>query len=162
LYSFLWLENSQFSRYIFISNSVLLHPFTDLKNFTSPSCILIQPYLIFITQDSLPCNNMDTAIISWNSNIVSDLVFLLSGLEIVPLPSFFSALQLGVSFGLLNNLPPFFSPSEADYVVSEQFGFLRCEVVGLTPNPQPGGPGYPSSSGSYPLTCPARVTLPPA
>jgi hypothetical protein len=25
------------------------------------------------------------------------------------LASFFSALQLGVSFGLLNNLPPFFS-----------------------------------------------------
>jgi hypothetical protein len=47
-----------------------------------------------------------------------------------------SALQLVVSFGLLNNLPPFFSPSEADYLVSEQFGF-----VGLTLNPQPGGPG---------------------
>jgi hypothetical protein len=30
------------------------------------------------------------------------------------------------------------------------------------PTPQPGGPGYPSSSGSYPLTCPERVTLPVA
>jgi hypothetical protein len=28
----------------------------------------------------------------------------------IPLPSFPSALQLRVSFGLLNNLPPFFSP----------------------------------------------------
>jgi hypothetical protein len=36
---------------------------------------------------------------------------------------FFSALQLRVSFGLLNSLPPFFSPSEADYLVSEQFSF---------------------------------------
>jgi hypothetical protein len=26
------------------------------------------------------------------------------------------------------------------------------------PNPQPGGPGYSSSSGSYPLICPAWVT----
>jgi hypothetical protein len=43
-------------------------------------------------------------------------------------------LQLGVSFGLLNNLPPFFT-SDADNVVSEQFSFLRCEVVTLTPNP---------------------------
>jgi hypothetical protein len=45
--------------------------------------------------------------------------------------------------------------------------FLRCEVVSLTPNPQPGGPGYPSSPGPYTLTCPAWValsvaTLPPA
>jgi hypothetical protein len=40
--------------------------------------------------------------------------------------------------------------------------FLRCEVVSLTPNPQPGGPGYPSLSGSYPLTCPAWVALPVA
>jgi hypothetical protein len=40
------------------------------------------------------------------------------------LSSFLSALQLKVSFGLLNNLPPFFSPSEADYVVSEQLVFM--------------------------------------
>jgi hypothetical protein len=39
------------------------------------------------------------------------------------IPSFLPALQLGVSSGLLNNLPPFFSPSEADYLVSEQFSF---------------------------------------
>jgi hypothetical protein len=51
-------------------------------------------------------------------------------------PSFLSALQLGVSFGLLNNLPPFFSPSEADYVVSEQFSFygVRLTASSLTPN----------------------------
>jgi hypothetical protein len=63
------------------------------------------------------------------------------------LPSFLSALQLGASFGLLNNLPQFFSLSEADYLVSEQFSFYG-EVVSLKPNPQPGGPGYSSSSGS--------------
>jgi hypothetical protein len=39
------------------------------------------------------------------------------------IPSFLSALQLGVSFGLLNNLPPFFSPSEADDVASHQLIF---------------------------------------
>jgi hypothetical protein len=44
---------------------------------------------------------------------------------------------------------------------------LLYAVVSVTPNPQPGGPGYPSSSGSYHLTCPAWVpltvaTLPPA
>jgi hypothetical protein len=30
------------------------------------------------------------------------------------------------------------------------------------PNPQPGGPGYPSSSDPYPLTCSAWVALPVA
>jgi hypothetical protein len=35
-------------------------------------------------------------------------------------------------------------------------------VVSLRPNPQPGGPGYPSSSGSYPFTCPAWLPLPVA
>jgi hypothetical protein len=46
---------------------------------------------------------------------------------------------------------PFIPSSEADYL-----------VVSLMPNPQPGGPGYPSSSGSHPLTCPAWVTIPVA
>jgi hypothetical protein len=111
-----------------------------------------------------------------------------------------SALQLRVSFGLLNNQPPFlsvlhlfrrssvewyneevrrmwmeeamahlfplifhsFHPSEADNVVPEQFSFYGVRLYSLTPNPQLGGPGYPSSSGSYPLTCPAWVTLPVA
>jgi hypothetical protein len=50
-------------------------------------------------------------------------------------PFFLSALQLGVSSGLLNNLPPFFSPSEADYVVSEQFSFYGLRL--LAPHPTP-------------------------
>jgi hypothetical protein len=49
------------------------------------------------------------------------------------LSSFLSALQLGVSFGLLNNLPPFFSPSEADYLVSEQFSFYGVRLLGSRP-----------------------------
>jgi hypothetical protein len=40
--------------------------------------------------------------------------------------------------------------------------FLRGGVVSLTPNPQPGGPGYPFLSGSSPLTCLAREALPVA
>jgi hypothetical protein len=50
-------------------------------------------------------------------------------------PSFLSALQLGVSFGLLNNLPPFFSPSEADYIVSEQFSFYGVRLLASRPTP---------------------------
>jgi hypothetical protein len=42
------------------------------------------------------------------------------------------------------------------------FVFLWCEVVSVTPNSQPGGPEFASLSGSYPLTCPAWVTLPVA
>jgi hypothetical protein len=40
--------------------------------------------------------------------------------------------------------------------------FLRGEVVSFTPNPQPGGPGYPFLSGSSPLTCLAWDVLPVA
>jgi hypothetical protein len=40
--------------------------------------------------------------------------------------------------------------------------FLRGEVVSLTLNPQPGGPGYPFLSGSSPLTCLAWEALPVA
>ena len=40
--------------------------------------------------------------------------------------------------------------------------FLQGEVVSLTPNPQPGGPGYPLLSGPFPSTYPARVALPVA
>ena len=36
---------------------------------------------------------------------------------------------------------------------------LLCGVFSPTPNPQPGGPGYPFSSGSSPLTCLAREAL---
>src|SRR5215469_3617434 len=31
----------------------------------------------------------------------------------------------------------------------QQTYFLLSEVISLTPNPQPGGPGYPSMSGSF-------------
>jgi hypothetical protein len=40
--------------------------------------------------------------------------------------------------------------------------FLRRGVLSPTPNPQPGGPGYPFLSGSSPLTCLAWETLPVA
>jgi hypothetical protein len=40
--------------------------------------------------------------------------------------------------------------------------FLWGGFVSLTPNPRPGGPGYPFSSGSSPLTCLAWETLPVA
>jgi hypothetical protein len=40
--------------------------------------------------------------------------------------------------------------------------FLWCGVVSLTPNPQSGGPGYPFSSGSSPLTCLAWEAIPVA
>jgi hypothetical protein len=53
-------------------------------------------------------------------------------------PSYLSALQLGVSFGLLNNL----SPSEADYVVSEQFSFY-CVRVASRPTPNLEDQGIP-------------------
>jgi len=51
--------------------------------------------------------------------------------------------------------------------VSQQLYVLRGEVVSLTPNPQPGGPGYPFLSGSTPLTYLVRdaiqvASLPPA
>jgi hypothetical protein len=35
-------------------------------------------------------------------------------------------------------------------------------AVNHTPNPQPRGPGSPFLSGSSPLTCPSRETLPAA
>jgi hypothetical protein len=50
-------------------------------------------------------------------------------------PSFPSALQLRVSFGLLNNQPPFFSPSEADCLVSEQFSFHGVRLSASCPTP---------------------------
>jgi hypothetical protein len=40
--------------------------------------------------------------------------------------------------------------------------FLWGGVVSLTPNPQPGGPGYPFLSGPSPLTCLAWEALPVA
>jgi len=46
--------------------------------------------------------------------------------------------------------------------VSQQIQVLRGEIFSLTPNPQPGGPGYPFLSGSSPLTCLARDAIPVA
>jgi hypothetical protein len=74
------------------------------------------------------------------------------------------ARQPFVSPGLPQNYSPFFpivGPSGYSF-----FKFLNnlifwCEVS-LTSNPQPGGPVYLSSSGSYLLTCPAWVALPVA
>ena len=43
--------------------------------------------------------------------------------------------------------------------VSQQIYVLRGETVSLTPNPQPGGPGYPFLSGSSPLTCLAHDAI---
>jgi hypothetical protein len=58
-----------------------------------------------------------------------------------------SALQLRVSFGLLNNLPPFFPilyqlglpiflvVLEADYLVSQQFNFCVVRLLASRPTP---------------------------
>jgi hypothetical protein len=51
------------------------------------------------------------------------------------LPSFPSALQLRVSFGLLNNQPPFLLYSEADCLVSEQFSFYGVRLLASRPTP---------------------------
>jgi hypothetical protein len=45
---------------------------------------------------------------------------------------------------------------------SQNQHFLWCETVSFMPNPQPGGPGYPFSSGSSPLTSPEWEVLPVA
>jgi hypothetical protein len=75
------------------------------------------------------------------------------------------AVQPTVGFGLSNNILPFFphlSPTLSIFVKSIQLfllstyvtiSFLVCGVVSPTPNPQPGGPGYPFLSGSSPSTC---------
>jgi hypothetical protein len=63
--------------------------------------------------------------------------------EYCDFPSFLSALQLRVSFGLLNNLPPFFSPAEADYLVSEQFSFYGVRLLASCQTPNLEGQGIP-------------------
>jgi hypothetical protein len=53
-------------------------------------------------------------------------------------PSFPSALQLKVSFGFLNNLPPFFSilhQFEAGCLVPEQFSFYGVRLLASRPTP---------------------------
>jgi hypothetical protein len=48
-----------------------------------------------------------------------------------------------VSFGLLNNLLPFFSPSETDYLVSEQFNFYGVRLLASRPTPNLEDQGIP-------------------
>jgi hypothetical protein len=59
------------------------------------------------------------------------------------LPSFPTALQLRVSFGLLNNLPPFFSTSGADCLVSEQNSFYCVKFLASSPTPNLEDQGVP-------------------
>jgi hypothetical protein len=84
------------------------------------------------------------------------------------------ALQPAVGFGLSSNILPFFpichqlSPSLlnlSSFFLFSTFvtiSFLLCGVVSPTRNLQPGGPGYPSLSGSSPLTCLEWEALPVA
>jgi hypothetical protein len=72
------------------------------------------------------------------------------------------ALQPGVGLGLLYYVPPGFHYVPRLIIKFRNNSFLQGEVVSLTPNPQPGGPGYPLLSGPLPATCPARATLPVA
>jgi hypothetical protein len=48
------------------------------------------------------------------------------------------------------------------YSTFATISFLLYGVVSPTPNPQPGGPGYPFLSGSSPLTCLSWEALPVA
>jgi hypothetical protein len=67
-------------------------------------------------------------------------------------PSFPSALQLRVIFGLLDNLPPFFRPSEAECLVSEQFSFYGVRLLASRPTPNLQDQGIPldlSGMGDY-------------
>jgi hypothetical protein len=66
------------------------------------------------------------------------------------------ALQPAVGFSLSNNIFhfPLFN--------FRNNKFLLCGVVSPTPNPPPGGPGYPFLSGWSPLTCLAWEALPVA
>jgi hypothetical protein len=83
------------------------------------------------------------------------------------------ALQPAVGFGLSNKILPFFpichqlSPflNPSSFFLYSTFvtiSFLLFGVVSPTPNPQPGGPGYPFLSGPSPLTCLAWEALPVA
>jgi hypothetical protein len=48
------------------------------------------------------------------------------------------------------------------YEINGSLPVLWGESVSLTPNPQPGGPGYPFLSGSSPMTYLARDAIPVA
>ena len=70
----------------------------------------------------------------------------------------FSLLFLNTHVGRLLTIRPSFHNCTFLAVLE----FFRAEGAGLAPNPQPGRPGCLSSSGFYPLTCPASVSLPVA
>jgi hypothetical protein len=53
-------------------------------------------------------------------------------------------------------------PPHIYYVKFRDRKFLQDGVISPTPNPQPGGPGYLSYSGTSLETSPARVALPAA
>jgi hypothetical protein len=57
--------------------------------------------------------------------------------------SFPSALQLRVSFGLVDNLPPFLLYSEVDCLVSEQFSFYGMRLLASCPTPTLEDQGIP-------------------
>jgi hypothetical protein len=65
---------------------------------------------------------------------------------LICIPSFPSALQLRVSFGLLNNLPPFFCilhQSETDCLIYEQFSFYGVRLLVSRPTPNLEDQGIP-------------------
>ena len=67
------------------------------------------------------------------------------------------ALQSFVDFNLFQNCCPV-----SNFRSFSTKHFLWDGFVSPTPNPQPGGPGYPFLSGSSPLTCLASEALPVA
>jgi hypothetical protein len=117
--------------------------------------LLSQRNIIYRTSSCLQKKSLKYHITRQNDFIIKDWTQVTSTSTnvsfVLPLHSFFSALQLGVSFALLNNLPQFFSPSEADYVVSEQF------TVWCQPHAQPST--WRTRVSLFvrllPLTCPA-------
>jgi hypothetical protein len=62
---------------------------------------------------------------------------------LILLPSFPSALELRVSFGLLNNLPLFSSPSEAECLISGQFSLYGVRILASRPTPNQEDQGIP-------------------
>ena len=82
---------------------------------------------------------------------------------------FFPGINIVLTFQVAIAKPDFQTPfinvcfsSFRGWLLGFETLFLRCGVVSPTPTPQPGGPGYPFSSGSSPLTCLAWEALPVA
>ena len=68
----------------------------------------------------------------------------------------FSLLFLNIRVGRLLTIRPSFN----NWAFLAVLRLLRGDGAGLAPNPQPGEPECLSSSGFFPLTCPAWVSLP--